>query len=83
MNGFETIDQIKFVPLVQCLVLYLGDPWIFLMGFFLVFHTSTGKKLRENNHGNNYGMHKFDAKHSAFVVKISPKAEAYSFLWEL
>jgi hypothetical protein len=35
------------------------------MGFSVVFQASTGKKLRENNHGSNYGTRKFDAKHSA------------------
>jgi hypothetical protein len=35
------------------------------MFFSLVLQASTGKKLRENNHGNNYGTRKFDAKHSA------------------
>ena len=48
MNGFETIDQIKFVPLVQCLVIYLGDPGKFSMGFSVVFQDSIGKKLRDD-----------------------------------
>ena len=51
--------------LAQCLALYLGDPGKFSMGFSVVFQARTGKKLWENNHGNNYGTRKFDAKHSA------------------
>ena len=35
------------------------------MGFVVVFQASTGKELWENNHGNNYGTRKFDAKHFA------------------
>ena len=35
------------------------------MAFSVVFQASTGKKLRENDYGNNNGTHKFDAKHSA------------------
>ena len=51
--------------LAQCLALYLGDQGKFSMGFSVVFQASTGKKLRENNHGNNYGTREIDAKHSA------------------
>ena len=37
------------------------------MGYSVVFQAITGKKLQENNRGNNYGTHRFDAKHSAVV----------------
>ena len=82
MHGFETIDQIKFVPLGQCFASYLGDLGKFSMGFSVVFHASTGKKLHESK-VIKYGMRKFVAKRSAFLVKISPKVEVYKFLWEL
>ena len=48
--------------------LYLGYPGKFSMGFSIVFQASKGKKLWENNHGNDYGTRKFDAKHSANVT---------------
>ena len=37
------------------------------MFFSVVLQASTGKKLQENNHGNNYGTRKFDAKHSTTI----------------
>ena len=40
------------------------------MFVFLVFQAGTGKKLQENNHGNNYGTRKIGAKHSASVTEI-------------
>ena len=79
MNGFWNIDKIKFVSLVQYLALCLGDPGKISLGHFVVFQASTGKKLQENNHGDNYRTYRFDAKHSPFVVKISPKVP----FWEL
>ena len=47
--------------LAQCLALYLGYPGKFSVDF----QASTGKELRENNHGNNYGTREIDVKHSA------------------
>ena len=58
--GIYTIDQ--------CLALYLEDPGKFSMVFPIVFQASTGKKLREKNHGKNHGTHKFDAKHFAIEI---------------
>ena len=40
------------------------------MGFSVVCQASTCKKLWENNQGNDYGTHKFDAKHVRAFFKV-------------
>ena len=60
-------------------IIFRGPRVILAMVFSVAFQASTGKKLWENNHGNDYRTRKCDAEHSA---NVSP-GKFTSFLLEI